>query len=144
MQKIDKRLSGVKWITMFYPEQPNEEIESINFAVKVLKNDNKKNGNHRLPIYFSFFKMSMIILSQDFGMIFTVTRLKIINFLVIGKILVTKKIKENDISNIYVLKPLHGEDKPLENIFGHCLQKKILSTTLYKIDQVNAKFKWRE
>ena len=47
---------------------------------------------------------------------------------------VIKKIKENNITKIYVLKPLHGDKKPLENIFGHCLDKKILSTTLYWID----------
>ena len=41
-KKIDNRLSGIKWISMFYPEQPNKEIENINFAIKVLKNESRK------------------------------------------------------------------------------------------------------
>ena len=51
-----------------------------------------------------------------------------------SKISLDQKIKENKITNIYVLKPLHGDNNPLENIFGHCLEKKIFSTTFYKID----------
>ena len=38
---------------------------------------------------------------------------------------VLKKIKKNNIKNIYVLKPLHGETKPLENILKNCYQKQI-------------------
>ena len=139
-KKIDKRLSGVKWITMFYPEQPNEEIESINFAVKVLKNDNKKK-----MVITDYQFISVFLNEYDYS----VTRFwydfhgypsKDNKFFSYWENFVTKKLKENNISNIYVLKPLHGEDKPLENIFGHCLEKKILSTTLYKIDLSKCKF----
>ena len=43
-----------------------------------------------------------------------------------------EKIK-NDIKNIYVLKPLHGETKPLENILKNCYKKHIFSETFYKL-----------
>ena len=38
---------------------------------------------------------------------------------------VLKKIKKNNIKSIYVLKPLHGENKPLENIL------KIVTTNFF-------------
>ena len=46
---------------------------------------------------------------------------------------VLKKIRKNNIKNIYVLKPLHGETKPLENILKNCYQKKQFSETFYKL-----------
>ena len=42
------------------------------------------------------------------------------------------KIRKNNIQNIYVLKPLHGENKPLENILKTVTKKKI-SETFYKL-----------
>ena len=133
-KKIDNRLSGIKWISMFYPEQPNKEIENINFAIKVLKNESKKK---MLITDYQF--ISVFLNEYDYS----VTRFwydfhgypsKGNRFFDYWKDFVIKKIKENNITKIYVLKPLHGDKKPLENIFGHCLDKKILSTTLYWID----------
>ena len=46
---------------------------------------------------------------------------------------VIKNIKENELKNIYVLGPLHGETKPLENIFGNCLKKRYFNKVFYKI-----------
>ena len=50
---------------------------------------------------------------------------------------VVKNVKKNNIKNIYVLKPLHGENKPLENIFDHCLVKENISKNFYKINLSN-------
>ena len=46
---------------------------------------------------------------------------------------VLKKIKNNNIKNIYVLKPLHGEKKPIENILKNCYEKKNFSEIFYKL-----------
>jgi len=132
--KIDKKLSGIKWITMFYPEKPSEEIKNINLAIKILKKDT---GKKMIVTDYQF--ISVFLDEYDYA----VTRFwydfhgypsKDNKFFSYWKNFVIEKIKENKITNIYVLKPLHGDNNPLENIFGHCLEKKIFSTTFYKID----------
>ncbi len=133
-KKIDKRLSGVKWITMFYPEQPNEEIKNINYAIEILKNDIEKKmlitDYQFISVFLNEYDYSVTRFWYDFHG-YPSSDNKFFNY---WKDFVISKIRENDVINIYVLKPLHGDDKPLENIFGHCLEKKILSTTFYKID----------
>ena len=39
---IHNKLDGVKWITMFYPDDPSSEVKNIKFAMKILKNDKDK------------------------------------------------------------------------------------------------------
>jgi len=133
-KKIDKRLSGVKWITMFYPEQPNEEIKNINFAIEILKNDIERKmlitDYQFISVFLNEYDYSVTRFWYDFHG-YPSSDNKFFNY---WKDFVISKIRENDVINIYVLKPLHGDDKPLENIFGHCLEKKILSNTFYKID----------
>ena len=46
---------------------------------------------------------------------------------------VLKKIRTNDIKKIYVLKPLHGETKPLENVLKNCYRQENFSETFYKL-----------
>ena len=133
-KKIDKRLSGVKWITMFYPEQPNEEIKNINYAIEILKNDIEKKmlitDYQFISVFLNEYDYSVTRFWYDFHG-YPSSDNKFFNY---WKDFVISKIRENDVINIYVLKPLHGDDKPLENIFGHCLEKKVLSNTFYKID----------
>ena len=133
-KKIDKRLSGVKWITMFYPEQPNEEIKNINFAIEILKNDIERKmlitDYQFISVFLNEYDYSVTRFWYDFHG-YPSSDNKFFNY---WKDFVISRIRENDVINIYVLKPLHGDEKPLENIFGHCLEKKILSTTFYKID----------
>ena len=133
-KKIDKRLSNIKWITMFYPENPDEEIENINFAVKILKNDTEKKmiitDYQFISVFLNQYDYAVTRFWYDFHGYPSIEN----KFFSYWKDFVIEKIKENKITKIYVLKPLHGENKPLENIFGHCLEKKIFSTTFYKID----------
>ena len=39
---IHPKLSKIKWITMFYPENPQEEVTSIKLALKILREDKEK------------------------------------------------------------------------------------------------------
>ena len=71
----------------------------------------------------------MIFLQLDFGMIFMGIHQKKNIYFNYWKEFVLKKIKKNNIKNIYVLKPFHGEKKPLENILKNCYQKQIFSET---------------
>ena len=46
---------------------------------------------------------------------------------------VLNKIRTNNIKNIYVLLPMHGETKPLENILNNCFKKLNYSDNFYKL-----------
>ena len=50
---------------------------------------------------------------------------------------VLNHINNNNIKSIYVLKPLHGEKKPLENILKGCYQKFSYSEVFYKLNLEN-------
>ena len=39
----------------------------------------------------------------------------------------------NSATRIYVLKPLNGENKPLENVLDNCYDKELLSDVFYKL-----------
>tara|TARA_B110001452_G_C15154227_1_gene401668 strand:+ start:588 stop:1049 length:462 start_codon:yes stop_codon:yes gene_type:complete len=135
--QINNKLDGIKWITMFYPDNPDLEIENIKFAITQFEKDL---GKKMIITDYQF--ISVLLNEYDYS----VTRFwydfhgypsKDNKFFDYWKEFVIKKINQNNINNIYVLKPLHGEENPLQNIFGHCLEKENLSQTLYKINLNN-------
>ena len=54
------------------------------------------------------------------------------------------KIDKNNINKIYVLMPLHGETKPLENVLKGCFKKEKFSETFYKLILKKVLASWRE
>ena len=50
---------------------------------------------------------------------------------------VLKRIAKNNLKVIYVLKPLHGDERPLENVLENCFQKVELTEKLYKLELKN-------
>ena len=132
-KKIHSELSNIKWITMFYPDNPSEEISNIKLAFKILREDK---SNKMIVTDYQF--ISVFLKQYDFSP----TRFwynfhgypseKNIYFNY-WKEFVLKKIKKHNIKNIYVLKPLHGETKPLENILKDCYEKQTFSDAFYKL-----------
>ena len=131
-RKIHPKLSNIKWITMFYPI-----IQKRNFKYKIsFKNIEKDESKKMIITDYQF--ISVFLKQYDFSP----TRFwydfhgypseKNIYFNY-WKEFVLKKIKKNNIKNIYVLKPLHGETKPLENILKNCYEKKNFSENFYKL-----------
>ena len=132
-QLIDSNLSNIKWLTMFYPESPMKEVENIKFAVNIIKNDKEKK-----MIITDYQFISVFLKQYDYA----VTRFwynfhgypaEDNKYFIYWKNFVIKNIKKNNIKVIYVLKPLHGDTKPLENIIKSCSEKVILSEFFYKI-----------
>lgn len=133
-EKIDLRFKNIKWITVFYPETPDEEVKNIKFAIDILKKDKE---NKMIITDYQFISVFLNIYD------YSVTRFwydyhgypsEDNKFFEYWKKFVKNKIKQNNIKNIYVLKPLHGEEKPLENIFGSCLNKQFYSEVFYLIN----------
>ena len=135
--KIDNRLKNIDWITVFYPKNPQEEINIINLAIEFLKKDpNKKmiiTDYQFISVFLDEYDYSVTRFWYDFHG-YPSKENKFFNY---WKNFVVKNVKKNNIKNIYVLKPLHGENKPLENIFDHCLVKENISKNFYKINLSN-------
>ena len=135
--KIHPELSKIKWITMFYPDDPIKEAENIKFAFDILKKDKNKK---MLITDYGF--ISVFLNQYDFSPTrfwyefhgYPSSNSKYFEY---WKKFVLKKIKKNKIKNIYVLLPLHGETKPLENILSNCYQRESFSEVFYKLDLKN-------
>ena len=39
---IHPELSNIKWLTMFYPKNPNDEVSKIKLAIDILKKDDER------------------------------------------------------------------------------------------------------
>ena len=134
---IHEKLSGVKWVTMFYPLDPREEVENIKFAMKILNNDKNKKmiitDYQFISVFLNVPDYSSTRFWYNFhgypdqnNLYFNYWKKFNLNFL-----------KKNKIKYIYVLMPLHGEEKPLENIFDNCLVKEQLTSFFYKLNLNN-------
>tara|TARA_B100001057_G_C22318667_1_gene744880 strand:+ start:127 stop:582 length:456 start_codon:yes stop_codon:yes gene_type:complete len=132
-EKIHPKLSKIKWITMFYPNNPEEEILNIQLALKILGEDKNKKmlitDYQFISVFLKEYDYSPTRFWYDFHGYPSESN-KYFNY---WKDFVLKKIRKNDIKNIYVLKPLHGESKPLENVLDNCYQKQSYSETFYKL-----------
>ena len=134
---IHPKLSGIKWITMFYPEDPQKEAKRLKEAIDIVSKDTTKK---MLVTDYQF--ISVFLNQYDFA----VTRFwydfhgypqKNNDYFIYWKTFVLKQIKKNEIKKIYVLNPLHGEKKPLENILDQCFEKVVLTEVLYQLDLKN-------
>ena len=130
---IHSELSNIKWITMFYPDDPAKEVSNIKLAFKILRDDKENKmivtDYQFISVFLKQYDFSPTRFWYDFHGYPTEKNI----YFDYWKEFVLKKIKKNNIKNIYVLKPLHGETKPLENIVKTCYEKQIFSETFYKL-----------
>lgn len=132
-KKIHSELENIKWITMFYPNDPEKEVSNIKLAFKILQEDNDNKmiitDYQFISVFLKQYDFSPTRFWYDFHGYPTEQNV----YFEYWREFVLKIIRENNIKNIYVLKPLHGETKPLENILKDCYQRKIFSETFYKL-----------
>ena len=117
-QQLNEMFKNIKWINIFYPENPKDEIIKLKNAIEVIKNDNRK------KIIITDYQFISVLLSiYDFSP----TRFwyqhhgypSIENkYFKNWKFFFKNKLKENEIEIIYMIKPLHGESNPLQNILS--------------------------
>ncbi len=134
---IHPELSGIKWITMFYPDDPKKEVSNIKLALKILEEDKSNKmiitDYQFISVFLKLYDYSPTRFWYDFHGYPTEKNVHF-NY---WKQFVLKKIKKNNIKSIYILKPLHGENQPLENILQNCFQKQKFSETFYKLELIN-------
>ena len=128
---LDKKLTGLQWITTIYPNDPNKEILNLLEVIKIIKKDTR---NKMLVSDYQF--ISVILSSYDFSPnkywykhhvypaigheYFNTYR----NFFI-------NKLVENKIQIVYIIKPLWGDNNVLETIIDKdCVKKKSLTDIL--------------
>ena len=112
---IDKKLSGLNWISCYYPNNPKKEISNLIEAINLIKKDSRKKS-----IVTEYQFISVILSSYDYAptqvwfINHVVNQSKNSKFFRSYKKLLTKQIKENKIEIVYLIKPFWETDKIYE------------------------------
>ena len=108
---IDKKLTGLKWITPQYPNEPRKEIEEINQILKILKNEK---NNFILLTNYSFLSAVLEIntLNLSRWYIFDGTDRPRANseFYNDYKEIFIRRVTNNRVNLIYTIKPINSSE----------------------------------
>ena len=132
---IDKKLNKLKWITPYYPANPQKEIDLINNTIKILKKDTRKK---MVITHYSFLSL---ILEQDLNIlnrwslyhqnIYPIKKNKYVKYY---KEFLNKNLKENDVEVVYIFKSKPNENLKIEHFKIHlddiCLKTEVVNELL--------------
>jgi len=130
---FDKKLSGLKWITPQYPDNPELEMSKLKEVIQIIKNDN---SNKVIVTDYQF--ISVILSSYDnspnkYWYSFHAYPSKGGKYFNVYKKFFIEKIKDRKIKTVYTVKPLHGDDDVLKDILDdNCFSKIIINDILEK------------
>ena len=127
---LDKKLKGLKWITPIHPKNPKEEINMLIEAINIIK---KNNTSKAIITDYQF--ISVILDEYDKSpsqvwFTFHANPEKGSKYFKMYKDFYVKKIKENNVKTIYLVKPLWGGDDIFENTFNKKCYEKINETNI--------------
>ena len=128
---LDKKLSGLKWITAIYPDDPKKEILKLKESINIIKNDNRKK-----IIATDYQFISVILSSYDYSPNkywgeYHAYPDKGHKYFEIYKNFFIEKLKENKIEIVYIVKPLWGGHDLLKSVLDEtCVEKKIITDIL--------------
>ena len=138
-KKIDKKFTGLKWITPEFKNNPEEEIKLINEVKKYLEDDQRKK---MLMTNYSFYS---VILNQR---LYSPTRWHIFdgtdypqknsNYFASYKNLLTNSIRQNNIKVIYTITPVINSNI-YDYISKKCFQEKKVNEILTSYEIINCK-----
>ncbi len=136
---LDYRFNNLKWVTLSYSTNPNEEIDKLKEVIKVIKADNR---NKTVITDYQF--ISVLLSEYDFSPSkvwhngATYPETDNIYFKSFKKFFINK-LNENDIDVIYVVNPFYVNDE--ENILNilsnDCFKKKELTDILNSYILIN-------
>ena len=137
---IDKKLSGLKWITPLYPKNPQKEIFNLKQTIAILKKDERVKT---IITDYQFISVIMSIYDNSpsqvwFG--YHVNPEKGSKYFEIYKNFLINKIKENKVEVVYVVKPLWGGNDVFEKVLNkECILKNNINTSLdsYLLQECN-------
>ena len=135
-KKIDKKLSGLKWITPQYIDSPKTEINFINDTALILKQDkNKKMLITNYPFFSTILGYSIFSPSRVYTGDGTTHPLKNNKYFKVYKKLMKNIVSKNNIKVIYVINTKNDNiNFHYVDIYKHCYKETILSQRLRKFD----------
>ena len=122
---LDKKLSGLRWITPLYPNDPKEEISRLLEAINIIKNDSR---NKTIITDYQFISVILSIYDNSPSQVWFINHIlnqeKNSKYFKIYKSFFINKLKENKIEIAYIVKPLWGGDDVFEKgLNKNCIKK---------------------
>ena len=122
---LDNKLSGLKWITPLYPNDPKKEISRLKEAINIIKNDAR---NKSIITDYQFISVILSTYDNSPSQVWFINH--ILNqeenskYFKIYKNFFINKLKENKIEIVYIVKPLWGGDDVFEKgLNKNCIKK---------------------
>jgi len=137
--KIDKKFSGLKWISPEYSKNPDEEINLINEMKNYFKNDNR---NKMIMTNYSFF--SAILENKTFSTtrwhIFDGTDYPQVNskYFISYKKLIINSLRNNNIKVVYIVHPVQSSNL-YDYVDDECFQESKINKILTSYEIKNCK-----
>ena len=131
-KELDNKLSGLKWITPLYPENPKEEILKLREVINVIKNDTRNK-----TIVTDYQLVSVLLSSYDYSPNKYWFKLHVYpekgnKYFDIYKRFFIDKLKENKIEIVYTIEPLIGDNDVLDTILdSSCVKKTQITEILH-------------
>ena len=128
---LDEKLSGLKWITPFYPNNPKKETSLLSDAIKIIKKDTRKKtivtDYQFIPVVLSLYDYSP---SNVWYNTHVNPNASSEYFNAYKKFFIDKLV-ENEIEVAYLVKPLWGGNQVFEIPFEqNCMKKENLTEIL--------------
>tara|TARA_Y100000590_G_C15743785_1_gene1021239 strand:- start:3094 stop:4683 length:1590 start_codon:yes stop_codon:yes gene_type:complete len=135
---LSDKFNKLKWITVLQPDNPEKEINEIQKNMDIIKNDKR-----RKTIVTDYQFMSVFLSIYDFSpnrVWHSGANYPEINhkYFLLYKKFFLKKLIENKVEVVYVVKPLWGDDDVLRNILNQdCYSKEIINDNLIEQSLLN-------
>ena len=130
---IHKKLAGIEWITLYYPDEPLKEVELLNSSSDFLKDEKRKKmiitDYQFISVFNNEYDNSVTRFWWEFHGYPTVNN----KYFSYWKEFVLNKIRQNKIEVIYLIKPFAGGIISLDNILDECSTKKKINEILDQI-----------
>lgn len=128
---LDNKLSGLKWLTPIYPNNPEAEILKLQKAINIIKNDMRKKtiatDYQFIPVILSSYDYS----PNKYWVKHHVYPEKGNKYFEIYRNFFISKLKKNKIEIVYTVEPLIGDGNVLENILSkNCIKETRVSDIL--------------
>ena len=128
---LDAKLSGLKWITPLYPDDPNKEISQLSAAIQIIKGDSRVK-----TIITDYQFISVILSAYDYSPSqvwygYHVNPVRGDKYYEIYQNFFINKLKENKVEVVYLVKPLWENNVIFEESINHeCFKKNNLTEIL--------------
>jgi len=130
---FDKKLSGLKWITPQYPDNPKIEMSKLQEVIQIIKSDN---SNKIIVTDYQFISVILSYYDNSPNKVwysFHVYPSKGDKYFDIYQKFFIEKIKDRKIETVYTVKPLYGDDDVLKDVLDdNCVSKIIVNDILEK------------